>query len=184
MLGDVTYHHIHPHQLRPHLDRHAQHHSIEHPWLGKCSHRVQRRLALEAEHLLNLAVLSQNVRVADIAVAVQVGKYPDGLLPAILSRKPSGRVGKEKHAHEENGSRHNLNRPWDAECRCALVNVIGPTAGERGSVLDEVLDQDAPCNGPLLQRDHSPTDLLGCLQHTLDRRSHFLLGPSRLTISA
>lgn len=88
----AAYHHVHPAELRPHLDRHTQHHPIEHPRLRQCSHRVQRLLALKSEHLLDLAVLSQNVRVPDIAVPVQVREHPDGLFPAILSRQPAGRV--------------------------------------------------------------------------------------------
>lgn len=97
----------------------------------------------------------------DVAIAMEQGQSVDRVLPAVLGRQPTGAVREEEKAKEEDRSRNNLDTPGDAECRSRLVGVVRSAANLGGAVLDEILNEDTPGNGPLLQRDDAAADLLG-----------------------
>ena len=105
----------------------------------------------------------------DIAIPMETGEDMHALVPAILTRQPTRRLGIEEQAHEVDDTRDNLDTPGDAESRCALGLVLGTAVDVAGAVLDEVLDQDTPGDCPLLQGDHAASDLLGADFGDVDR---------------
>lgn len=95
-----------------------------------------------------------------ISFAMQQGQDAKRLIPTVLRRQPAWRVREEKQTDKEDGSRDDLDAPGDAECSGRLVWVVGSATDLSGAVLDEELDEDAPRDGPLLQRDNAAADLL------------------------
>jgi len=82
---------------------------------------------------------------------MNVGQHNEGFVPAVLACEPTGGVGEEEEAGEEDDGRDQLDSPWDSEGGSALVRVLGTTINEGGTVLNEVLDQDTPGDSPLLR---------------------------------
>jgi hypothetical protein len=68
----------------------------------------------------------------------------------------------DQHAQTQYDGRYHLKTPWDAERRVA-VDVRAPK-------LNEVLQEDAPCDGPLLHRDQTAADG-GCSDLRLVQRN-------------
>ena len=96
-----------------------------------------------------------------VAAPVQIRNHLDGLFPSILRREPAGGAGEEEHADEQDRGRDGLDAPRDAERRRALRGIVRAAIGKGGAVLHEVLHQDPPGDGPLLERDDPSADLGG-----------------------
>lgn len=96
----------------------------------------------------------------NVAAGVKVSEDLNRLVPAVLASQPARGAGEKEQPAEEDNAGDHLEAPGDAEGSGGLLWVFGAAANVRRAVLDEVLDQDAPSNGPLLQRDNAATDLL------------------------
>ena len=72
----------------------------------------------------------------------------DTILISILGEVRT--IRQKEHPSKEDSSWHNLYCPGNAKRRGALVDVASPPTAERSSILDKVLDQDTPCDRPLL----------------------------------
>ncbi len=64
-----------------------------------------------------------------------------------MVNEPPRRFGEDKHADGKYDGRNYLERPWNSERRDA-VDV-------RATELYEILDENTPCNGPLLNGDET-----------------------------
>lgn len=67
-----------------------------------------------------------------------------------MIKEPTGTLWEEHHTGAEDDSRDHLEAPGNAERRDA-VDV-------RAAKLYKILKQDTPCDGPLLERNHTATD--------------------------
>ncbi len=97
----------------------------------------------------------------DITVTVKRSQNAECFFPPILAGEPTWRLGEEEHASQQDSGRNHLDPPRDAEGRRTLVRVGGSTAGEGSAVLDEVLDENTPRDGPLLEGNHTAANLFG-----------------------
>lgn len=159
-MSHGVHHDIHPAELGPHLQTHSQEDTLRNARLHELLVTSRVLLALQSQRILDLLVLSKDLRVVDITIPMETGKVMHALIPAVLTRQPTRRLGVEEQPHEVDSTRDNLDTPGDAESRRALGFIFRAAVDVAGAVLDEVLDQDTPGDCPLLQRDHAASDLL------------------------
>ena len=79
-----------------------------------------------------------------------------------MTGEPTWRLGEEEHPTQKDGGWNDLDTPRNAEGCRALARIIGSTPGKGRAVLDEVLDEDTPGDGPLLEGHDTTANLLGC----------------------
>lgn len=108
-------HSVHAAHLRPDLDKDTNMSAVKHVRLQKLKEGDVGILALELAHLLDLLVLADNKGRIRIALPVNQGKNRETLLPTILASQPTGRLGQNHQAKEQQYSRNHLQAPWDAE---------------------------------------------------------------------
>lgn len=70
-----------------------------------------------------------------VSVSVKVGKHLHSFVPAVLACKPTGRLGEEEQADEEDKARHHLDTPGNAEGSGTLSRVIGTSVDVASTVL-------------------------------------------------
>jgi len=86
----------------------------------------------------------------------------DSLFPAILGCQPSRASWQKEHAEKQDNCWEDLNSPWNSESGSRLASIVGSTINIRGTILDEILNQNSPCNRPLLQWHNSTPNFLWC----------------------
>lgn len=155
--------------MRPHLNGHSEYDTFEHARLDESSKRADGLFALEAQGLLDFLVFGENLGMIDITVAVKRSQDAECLFPPIFAGKPTGRLGEEEHAGQQNRRGDHLHAPRDPEGCRTLARVGGTTAGEGRAILDEILDENTPRDGPLLEGNDPTADLLGCYFGLVDR---------------
>ena len=148
MFTDKTYnivhHDVHSTKLRPHLNAHTENHTLEHAGSNKSLEACNRLFTLEPNRFLDFAILGKDLGIVQVAVSVKESEGLVGFIPAVFASEPTRRLGEEEHADKEDECRNHLDTPWNTEGGRALVGVLCSAIDERGTVLDEVLDQDSP----------------------------------------
>jgi len=97
----------------------------------------------------------------NIASTMEMSEHLDSLLIAVLAGEPTGRQRQEEHPKEQYEAWNHLDRPRDAESSSALIRGLWAAVRKRGAILDKVLDQDAPRDGPLLKGNDASANLFG-----------------------
>jgi len=177
-VDDVVHHHVPAEHLLPDLREHADgraspHRLAEEPHPGHVGGLGSDRLGFADLLVLAGSVrmggnpctphvrtrcdgrgdcLRDHSRVTVVPTGVQASQHVEGLLPAVLGSQPSGGLGEEEQRDEEDAAGDGLQTPRQAEGGRAL--------DERAAVGDEVHDQDAPLDGPLLDPDDAATGVL------------------------
>lgn len=105
---------------------------------------------MSAHLLLDFLKFENDELILLIAAAMQVGQNLECFRFPVFVHEPTRRLGEEQHARRKDDGRNHLETPRNSERR--------DTLDVRAAELDKVLDQDTPCDRPLLKRDHAPTD--------------------------
>lgn len=109
-------------------------------------------LAILLDFLFNLLQFRNDERTVLVPMRMKARKNLRRLLPAILRRQPSRRPWHEPRGHQQDPSGNHLESPRQAERGRRAVD-------ERRAVRDEVHDQDAPGDHPLLERNEPAAEL-------------------------
>jgi hypothetical protein len=91
---------------------------------------------------------------------VKVSQDLESLFPAVLRCEPTRRAREEEKTQEENETGNGLDTPGDSEGGGALGGVLRTPIDKGRPILDEVLNEDTPGDGPLLEGNDSAADLL------------------------
>jgi hypothetical protein len=149
-IHDVIHHNIHPRQLAPHLQTASQRHPSEHLRLQQIHITLRPFLPLKLHLLTNLLKLEPHQLRVGVSPTVQIRQNRTRLLGSAVVHEPARGLGEPEHAEGEDDGGDHLEGPGDAE---------GGGAGDVGAAeLDEVLDEDPPGDGPLLEGDDPPAD--------------------------
>lgn len=138
----------------PHLHTHTRRRPLPH-LLAEQPHEVNvLRLSSNASGLPNLLELGDHDRVLAVALSMQHSEGIQTLVPALLASQPPRALGEEEQGDEQHQARNALDAPGEAEGGRALD-------AERAAVRDQVHDEDAPLDGPLLYSNDSAADTAG-----------------------
>lgn len=150
---DVVHGDVHTSQLRPGLEGNSEEDTARVGGLEEFRVRAGSESAVEGDGVLDLLELSLDIGVVLVTVGAEVGKDGEGFLSTALISQPTRGVREDGNTSKENNTRDDLDTPGDTESGVGL--------NEGATVLDKVLDQDTPGDGPLLEGDNTTTDVLG-----------------------
>lgn len=154
MVAEQNVHHnVHSTELRPHLYGGTENHTTDNARRKEITVGLGTLLALKVHLSLDFLVFQDNKLIAFISFAVQICQNLKCLLLSTMVDEPPRRFGEESHAYREDDGGDHLEGPWDAE-GCDAVNI-------GAAELNEILNEDTPCDGPLLKRDNAATDSRG-----------------------
>jgi hypothetical protein len=178
------HHNVHPWELRPHLKGRAKGNSVQNVGFEQVKIWLRAFRSLVMHLLSDFLELKLNELVHRVTVAMQVSQYSQRLClsceerldtkgaKTFLNRKyvpmvvkqPSRRLGEDKHhADRKYDGRNYLQAPWNPEWRDAIH--------VRATELYEILNEDTPCDRPLLNRDEATADW-GCSDFWLIERDN------------
>jgi hypothetical protein len=72
-------------------------------------------LALKLAHGLNFLILAEDEGSVGVAFTVDEGQHSEAILPAVLTGQPTGRLGQQHHAEEEEDGGNHLQTPGNTE---------------------------------------------------------------------
>jgi hypothetical protein len=114
-VGDVVHHNVHACQLGPDLSEDADVCPVDHIGLEELEVRDVGVFPFKFDLVADLFELRDHEGCVWVAFAVDEGKDVACVVPSVLAAKPTGGLGQEDHAAEENYCRDHLEAPRDTE---------------------------------------------------------------------
>jgi hypothetical protein len=112
-----------------------------------------------ANLLLNFFKLELDKLVVHVAFSMKVGKDVEGLRITAIVNEPTRRLGEKVHAEGQDDSGDHLETPRNAERRL--------TIHVRATKLNEVLDENTPCDRPVSKTIRCHLEHGAVVRHTI-----------------
>lgn len=149
-------HNVHASKLRPNLGKETNMGAVEHSRLEKIKVGNVGVLTLKFAHVLDILEFVRDKWVVRIPFTVDKRKNGVAILPPVFASQPSRRLGQKQHHAEKEYCGDHLKTPRNSPSSCLVVCGLIVT-NVSTTVGDVVHDQDAPCNGPLLETNEATT---------------------------
>jgi hypothetical protein len=82
----------------------------------------------------------------------------ESFFPAVFARQPSRAAWEKEETDIKQNSRNGLYAPGDTESLGSLIGIVNTSTSKGSTVLDVILNKDAPSYRPLLERDDASAD--------------------------
>lgn len=89
---------------------------------------------------------------------MKICKNLESFFPAVFARQPSRAAWEEEETEIKQNSGDGLYTPGDTKSLSSLIGIVNTSTSKGSTVLDVILNEDAPSYCPLLERDDATPD--------------------------